>query len=68
MFSPSTLFKVVLLLVLTILALGIFPGALVLADGTGGEPQPPSKAPSNNGDVVNALWINAILTTLEFTI
>jgi hypothetical protein len=68
MFSTSILFKFVLLLVLAVLALGIIPGASVLADGTGGVPDPPVKAPSNNGDIGYDSLINAILTTLELTI
>ena len=68
MFSTSTLLKLVLLLVLTILVLGILPGALVLADGTGTQPDPPSKAPTHNGGIVYDLLLNAILTILVFTI
>ena len=68
MFYRSILFKFVLLLVLVILTLSIVPGTLVLADGTGTEPQPPLKAPTHNGDIGYDLLLNAILTTLEFTI
>ena len=67
MFSTSILIKSMLFLVLAVLALGIVPGTLVFADGTGDYPQPPVKAPSNNGDIGYDLLINAILTTLEFT-
>ena len=67
MFTPSTLSKLVLLLVLTIIALGIIPGASVLADGTGLQPDPPTKATFNNGDIGYDLLLNAIITTLEFT-
>lgn len=67
MFSSYTLFRLALILVLTILVLGIVPGTLVFADGTGENPLPPLKAPSYGGDIGYDLLINAILTTLEFT-
>jgi len=68
MFSTTILFKIVLLLVLAVLALGIVPGTLAFADGTGDNPLPPVKAPIHNGDIGYDSLINAILTTLEFTI
>jgi hypothetical protein len=68
MFSKSTLFKVVILLVLIVLSISIAFGTLVFADGGGGQPFPPDKSSSPNGDVGGNLLAIALLTTLQYIV
>ena len=71
MLSKSLMIKIAVLLMLTVLFLCIAFGAVVLADGGGGQPVPPvppDKSPSGGDSVDNYILVVSLLTTLQFVL
>lgn len=68
MLTKALIIKIAVLLMLTVLFLSIAFGAVVLADGGGGQPLPPDKSPSTGGGVHYYSLVISLLTTLQFVL
>jgi len=69
MLTKALVIRIAVLLMLTLLFLSIAFGALVLADGGGGQPVPPvppDKSPSTGGSVDDYSLVVSLLTVLQF--